>query len=266
MIIDFHAHVFPDKVAPHVLQELKTKGGLATFSDGTVGGLTSYLEGTRLNYVVAMGVAIRPDLVVKTNDWLMNIKDRRIIPFGSVHPDYPEPAAEIDRLRQSGIKGLKLHPLFQLFRPDEKRMMPIYEAMGDDMIAFFHAGAGLSTGGKEVLATPTRIAKVIENFPRLKVVAAHFGGYKLFEEAEHCLVGKNLYFDTSWPPGLKVLDLEAVARVIRKHGPEKILFGSDNPTADSVTEIRTIESLKLSDAEKEAILGGNARLLLGLED
>ncbi len=266
MIIDFHAHVFPDKVAPHVLGDLKTKGGLATFSDGTVEGLTSYLDGTNLDYVVAMGVAIRPDLVSKTNDWLMNIKDRRIIPFGSVHPDYPEPAAEIDLLRQNGIKGLKLHPLFQLFRPDEKRMMPIYEAMGDDMIAFFHAGAGLSTGGKEVLATPSRIANVMKNFPNLKVVAAHFGGYKLFDEAEHCLAGKDLYFDTSWPPGLKVLDADAVVRVIRKHGYEKILFGSDSPTADSVAEIQYIDNLKLKDTEKEAILGGNARILLGLEN
>ena len=144
--------------------------------------------------------------------------------------------------------------------------MPIYEAMGDDMIAFFHAGAGLSTGGKEVLATPSRIANVINNFPNLKVVAAHFGGYKLFAEAESCLVGKDLYFDTSWPPGLKVLDEEAVVRVIRKHGSEKILFGSDSPTADALTEIQTINNLKLNDAEKEAILGGNARLLLGLED
>jgi predicted TIM-barrel fold metal-dependent hydrolase len=266
MIIDFHAHVFPDKVAPQVLQNLKTKGGLATFSDPTVQGLTSYMEGTRLDHVVAMGVAIRADLVVKTNDWLMSIKDPRIIPFGSVHPDYPDPAAEIDRLRQNGIKGLKLHPLFQLFRPDEKRMMPIYEAMGDDMIAFFHAGAGLSTGGKEVLATPSRIGNVIKNFPKLKVVAAHFGGYKLFDEAESCLAGKDLYFDTSWPPGLKVLEADAIVRIIRKHGCEKILFGSDSPTADSVTEIQTIDSLKLNSAEKESILGGNACKLLGLED
>ncbi|MCP4749287.1 MAG: amidohydrolase family protein [Proteobacteria bacterium] len=266
MIIDFHAHVFPDKVAPHVLRDLKTKGGLATFSDGTVGGLASYMDGTRLDYVVAMGVAIRPDLVQRTNDWLMGIKDRRVIPFGSVHPDYPDPAAEIDRLRQNGIKGLKLHPLFQLFRPDEKRMMPIYEAMGDDMIAFFHAGAGLSTGGKEVLATPSRIGKVIKDFPNLKVVAAHFGGYKLFEEAERCLAGRDLYFDTSWPPGLNVLDADAVVRVIRKHGYEKIVFGSDSPTADAVAEIQCIDSLQLNNAEKEAILGGNACTLLGLGD
>jgi uncharacterized protein len=266
MIIDFHAHVFPDKVAPQVLKDLKTRGGLSTFSDGTVAGLVSYMEGTDLDHVVAMGVAIRPDLVEKTNNWLMGINDRRIIPFGSVHPDYPEPASEIDRLRQNGIKGLKLHPLFQQFRPDEKRMMPIYEAMGSDMIAFFHAGAGLSTGGKEVLATPSRIETVMKNFPNLKIVAAHFGGYKLFEEAEHCLAGKDLYFDTSWPPGLSILDAEAVVRVIRKHGCEKILFGSDSPTADSVTEIQTIDSLNLKDAEKESILGGNACRLLGLED
>ena len=265
MIIDFHAHVFQDKVAPHVIQELKTKGGLHAYSDGTVGGLTTYMTGTSLDYVVAMGVAIRPDLVTNTNDWLMNIKDQRIIPFGSVHPDYPQPAQEVNRLRQNGVKGLKFHSPFQQFCPDEKRMMPIYEALGDDMVAFFHVGSGLSKESKTVLATPASIVNVIENFPKLKVVAAHFGGYKLLEEAERYLVGRNLYLDTSWPPSLKGIGRDEVVRIIRKHGSEKILFGSDCPTADPVTEIQFIDSLNLNEGEKELILGGNACNLLGLE-
>ena len=265
MIIDFHAHVFPDKVAPHVIRDLKTKGGLDVYSDGTVEGLTSYMTGTELDYVVAMGVAVRPDLVTKTNDWLISINDQKIIPFGSVHPDYPQPDQEINRLRQNGIRGLKFHSPFQQFHPDEKRMMPIYEAMADDMVAFFHVGAGLSKGSKEVLATPSRIVNVIENFPNLKVVAAHFGGYKLFEEAERYLVGRNLYLDTSWPPSLKNIGKDAIVRIINKHGAENILFGSDCPTADPVTEIQFINSLNLNEGEKELILGGNAYNLLGLE-
>lgn len=265
MIIDFHAHVFPDKVAPHVLQLLKTKGGLQAYYDGTVKGLTSYMAGTELDYMVAMGVAVRPDLVTKTNDWLINIKDPKIIPFGSVHPDYPQPGQEVDRLRQNGVKGLKFHSPFQQFRPDEKRMMPIYEAMGDDMVAQFHVGSGLSEENKTVLATPASIFNVIENFPKLKVVAAHFGGFKLLEEAEQYLVGRNLYLDTAWPPSLKGLSRDTIVRIINKHGAEKILFGSDCPTADPVTEIQFINSLKLNDGDKELILGGNACNLLGLE-
>jgi predicted TIM-barrel fold metal-dependent hydrolase len=265
MIIDFHAHVFPDKVAPHVIRELKTKGGYYVCSDGTVEGLTSYMAGTKLDYVVAMGVAVRPDLVTKTNDWLINIKDQKIIPFGSVHPDYPEPGQEVSRLRENGVKGLKFHSPFQQFCPDEKRMMPIYEAMEDDMVAFFHVGSGLSKEKKTVLATPASIVNVIENFPKLKVVAAHFGGFKLLEEAERYLVGRNLYLDTSWPPSLKEIGRDTIVRIINKHGAEKILFGSDCPTADPITEIQFIDSLKLDSGQKESILGGNAYNLLGLE-
>lgn len=265
MIIDFHAHVFPDKVAPHVIRELKTKGGLDVHSDGTVEGLTSYMTGTKLDYVVAMGVAVRPDLVTKTNDWLINIKNQKIIPFGSVHPDYPQPDQEVSRLRLNGVKGLKFHSPFQQFRPDEKRMMPIYEAMGDDMVAFFHVGSGLSKENKTVLATPASIVNVIENFPKLKVVAAHFGGFRLLEEAERYLVGRNLYLDTSWPPSLKEIGRDAIVRIINKHGSEKILFGSDCPTADPITEIQFIDSLKLDSGQKESILGSNAHNLLGLE-
>jgi len=265
MIIDFHAHVFPDKVAPYVIQELKTKGGLHAYSDGTVGGLTSYMAGTELDYIVAMGVAVRPDLVTKTNDWLINIEDPKIIPFGSVHPDYPQPDQEVSRLRQNGVKGLKFHSPFQQFCPDEKRMMPIYEAMEDDMVAFFHVGSGLSKENKKVLATPASIVNVIENFPKLKVVAAHFGGFHFLDEAEQYLVGRNLYLDTSWPPSLKEIGRDAIVRIINKHGAEKILFGSDCPTADPVSEIQFIDSLKLKDGEKELILGDNAYNLLGLE-
>ena len=92
MVIDFHTHVFPDKVAPHVLENLKQKGGLVCYSDGTVEGLRSYLDQSGIDYAVAMGVAIRSDLVTKTNDWLMTVEDERVIPFGSIHPDYPDPA------------------------------------------------------------------------------------------------------------------------------------------------------------------------------
>ena len=111
----------------------------------------------------------------------------------------------------------------------------------------------------------TFIAQLAWRFPNLKIVAAHFGGYKLFDEAEHSLAGKNLYFDTSWPPGLNVLDSDEVVRIIHKHGCDKILFGSDCPTADPAAEIQYIDSLKLSDAEKESILGKNAARLLDLE-
>lgn len=265
MIIDFHAHVFPDKVAPHVIGELKTKGGFDVASDGTVEGLTSYMTGTELDHVVAMGVAVRPDLVTKTNDWLISINDPKIIPFGSVHPDTPQPHKEIERLRQNGIKGLKFHSPFQQFRPDEKRMMPIYEAMGNDMVAFFHVGSGLSAKNETVLATPASMVNVIENFPELKVVAAHFGGFKIIEEAERSLVGRGLYLDTSWPPSLEGIGRDAIVRIINKHGAENILFGSDCPTADPVTEIQFIDSLDLNEREKELILGGNACKLLGLE-
>jgi len=265
MIIDFHIHVFPDKVAPYVIRDLKEKGDLHAYSDGTVKGLSAYMDGTALDYVVAMGVAIRPDLVTRTNDWLMGLTDPRVLPFGSVHPDYPKPADEVERLRQNGIRGIKFHSPFQNFSPDENRMMPIYEAMGDDMVAFFHVGAGLVKESKPVLATPASMVNVMGNFPKLKIVAAHFGGYKVLEEAERYLIGKDLYLDTAWAPGLKGLDKDEVVRIIRKHGCEKIVFGSDCPTADPVSEIQYIDSLKLNEAEKEFILGANGRALLGRE-
>ncbi len=264
MVVDFHTHVFPDKVAPHVVENLKEKGGLVCHSEGTVNGLRHYLDMSGIDYAVAMGVAIRPDLVKKTNDWLTAVDDERVIPFASIHPDYPDPAGELDRLRENGIKGLKFHSPFQQFRPDEKRMMRIYEAMGQDMIAFFHAGSGLSSEGGEVLATSASIAAVRRSFPRLKMVAAHFGSYKRIEDAWEHLIGKDLYLDTSWAPTLAGLDVEEVRKIINRHGYENVVFGSDFPVSDPLAEIQVIVNLGLEEDQRDAILGGNARRLLSL--
>lgn len=48
--------------------------------------------------------------VQPANDWLIGIADEQLVPFGAMHPDYPDKIGEICRLRAAGIKGIKLHP------------------------------------------------------------------------------------------------------------------------------------------------------------
>ncbi|MFC7658692.1 amidohydrolase family protein [Pseudonocardia benzenivorans] len=108
------------------------------------------------------------------------------------------------------------------------------------------------------------LAELVRQFPRLDLIACHFGGYKRFEEAAEIVIGLPVHLDTSWPPSLATLDPRRVREIIEKHGPERICFASDWPMADPGAEIATIRDLGFSDDDTAAILGGNLARLLGL--
>lgn len=267
MIIDTHVHVWPDKIAAKVIDRLQAVLGHEVMSDGTIAGLLEQMQAAGIDKSAVLGVAEVPRLVTATNDWLMTADDPRIIRFGTVHPDFEDYRSEVERLRRAGFAGIKFHSLFQPVRPDDERILRICEAMGEDLIALFHTGAGSREAmdhPDQILATPERIARVIEIFPKLKVIAAHFGGHFLLEESKRHLVGKNLYFDTSWVPTLATMDAEEAAAVIRQHGADKVLFASDCPFGSPRRELEAFLRLPLSPEERDLVLGRNAARLFGL--
>ena len=106
---------------------------------------------------------------------------------------------------------------------------------------------------------------VVRQFPKLKLIALHLGGFYMLDEAERELIGReNVLIDTTWPPALKELGSETLAGIVSRHGAEKVCFGTDFPLADMSEDAKFIESLPLPDAAKEQMLGGNARELIGL--
>ena len=144
-------------------------------------------------------------------------------------------------------------------------MFPIYEKMTEeDMVALFHAGASHKDRNhpEKILATPERISKVIDTFPGLKVIAAHFGGNHVLEQMKEHLLGRNVYFDTSYPPDVYAHDPKLVTSIIHEHGAERILFGTDYPWETQRRGIQYIRSLDLTEKEKTLILGENARRIL----
>ncbi|MBI4318008.1 MAG: amidohydrolase family protein [Chloroflexi bacterium] len=187
--------------------------------------------------------------------------------MGSIHPDFVDYESEINRLRSNGIPGVKWNSLVQDFYLDDARMLRIYEAMGDDMVAYFHMGNFGAAGnyGKHDKSTPERLRSVIDTFPRLKVVAAHFGGLGMLEDAGKYLVGRNVYLDTSWSPSLDVLDPLVIARIIEEHGSDKVLFGSDFPAVEAQRQIKWLSKLPISEEDKERIFWKNANELFGLK-
>ena len=266
-IIDFHNHIFPDHIAQKVIESIKKETGFVPFGEGTLQSLKREMNRSRVDISVILAVAISPNLTRPTNEWILKNRADDLIPVGSIHPMLKDFKSELKFLKDSGVKGIKFNSSFQNIRPDEDDMLPLYEEIiNNEMFIIFHSGKGLGENhGSEVLSTPERISKLLDIFPNIKTVIAHFGGYKMIEESKKHLLGKDVYFDTSYPPGLCFQDKKWVLDMINHHDPDKIIFGSDSPFARQKEDIEYILNLPISQDLKEKILYRNAKRLLGLE-
>lgn len=262
-IIDIHTHVFTDAIAASAIPALEEECGAKATYDGTVTGLLAAMDRAGIDVSVTQPVATKAAHVPKINEWSASIASDRIIPFGAVHPDTLDPAEEIARMASLGLRGMKLHPEYQTFHPDDPRMDPIYDAAAEHgMIVLFHAG--LDIGLPTDHGRPANFARVIERHPDLTMVLAHMGGWNLWDEVRECLLGSPVYFDTAFASGY--MTDEEFLELVEGQGVERVLFGTDGPWADAASEIQWLRGLVLDASDCDAILGGNAARLLGLAD
>ncbi len=254
-IIDMHAHVFPPAVAKKAVDNLGSYYNYTMHGTGTFEDLTKSAKQAGVGRLVICSTATRPDQVENINTYLSGLITDHVAAFGSLHRDYENFEAEIDRMEHLGLKGVKLHPDFQEFDMDDKKMFPIYEALEGRLPILFHVGDETSDR-----SAPKRLARVLENFPKLTAIGAHLGGYSRWDEAMEFLIGKNLYIDTS--SVFRRLRKEQVTEIIKKHGVDKVLFGTDYPLERHDYPLENILALRLSDDEKEQILYTNAYNLI----
>ena len=266
MRVDVHTHVWPDRIAGAVLDSMTKDMGFEAVSANTVDGIKAHMRDSGVDKSIVLGVVDRPDQVQRANDWLISIQDDMLVPFGAIHPAMDDKAGEVRRLRENGIKGIKLHPMMNSFYPDDPQMFPVYEELGDDMVLEIHSGRFPNAPPDDTLyAAPQRIMNVVRQFPRLKVIALHLGGLYMLDEAEREVIGQgNVLVDTTWPPSLREIASDTLTTIINKHGAHKVCFGTDYPLVSQTDESDYIASLPLSNAAKEGILGENARMFIGL--
>ncbi len=261
MIIDIHTHAWPDKVSLKAKETLEAHYTVKFTGDPTVKTLLNYMDKNKIDLSVICAVASRPEQVVSINNWLFSLKEPRIKYFAALHPGYPQWKEELKRIREKSC-GIKLQPSFQEFFVDDEKVFPVYEEIQElGLCLLIHSGDEL-TPEMVVRATPKRILTVREKFPGLKIIAAHFGGFRHWGEVREHLLGKDIYFDTSAFFGY-LPDKEAV-ELILKHRPDRILFGTDFPIIDQKKDLDYLEKLKIGPELKEKILSGNARELLGV--
>ena len=263
MVIDFHTHCFPDRIVARAMASLVRNSGIINpYIDGSLADLRRYMKQFGIDRSVVLNIATNPAQQKNVNDFAIEANAADTIMFGSVHPAAPDAMEELYRIRENGLLGIKLHPDYQDFFVDDPAVFPIYETAAKlGLITVFHAGQDCGIF-EPVHCTPERLAKALPAFGGGKVVAAHFGGYLLWYEVEEQLVGKELYFDTSYCCGR--IPKGQAQRIIQNHGADKILMGSDLPWSGTENEMGFLRALGLSEKEEAAVMGGNAARLLGI--
>ncbi len=259
--IDIHTHAWPDRVAPRALAD--SIDFLQNYGDGKVSSLERSMAQAGVDRCGCLGVANTPDQVEKANRFVGALDRNRFIGFGSVHADLAA-AENVASLRRHGLVAAKIHPLFQGYGLDHPGLHETLALMEGHFAVIIHVGAGKDPETNSG-CTPALLAMLAARFPRLEIIACHFGGYHLIEEAREQVIGLPVYIDTSWPPTVGAVGGDTLRELIAAHGPDRVLFGSDWPMASQAAELAAIRSLGLSADDEHAILGGNAeRLFAGL--
>lgn len=260
MLIDFHTHCFPDKIAKSAIDKLSfASGGLIPNTDGTVAGLKALMKSQNVDRAVLLSIATNATQQTKVNDFAASVNGDGIISFGSVFPDSEDCLYELERIKSLGLKGVKLHPDYQGFFIDDDKMIPIYKKISSlGLITVFHAGFDYGFP-PPYGATPERVERALKHFES-PVVAAHWGGVNCGEGVLKHLCGKDIYFDTSF--GYSTLPKYYAEKILEKHTADKMLFGTDCPWHTAEMEMSLFNSLSLTEGEMEKITHKNAEKLL----
>ncbi|MCQ2378928.1 MAG: amidohydrolase family protein [Victivallaceae bacterium] len=263
-ICDVHVHIFPEKILEKAIRFLEDHYQFQWECTGTESEFQASREESKIDKCVIFASATKPEQMQKVNDFIAGrvaADARSFIGFGTLHPDNPGWKAELDRFPQLKLQGVKLHPDFQRFDLDAPKAMKMYEELEmRDIPMLVHLGDRELTFSK-----PLRLARVAERFPKLRIIAAHMGGYLAWDEAREHLAGRpNVWFDTS--STLPFLREDKFVEMIYAYGVDRIMMGSDYPSKSQKRAIGEILKLDIPDADKEKICFRNACRFLGIRE
>lgn len=281
MTIDFHTHTFPDGMAQRVIVPMGRSSRVKHYLDGTMSGLRASMERAGVDLSVVLPVATKASQVEKLNAVSAENNEiwaeRGVFSFGAMHPDCVDYKAELARVKERGLKGVKLHPPYQQVPFNDIRYLRILERCAElDLIVVTHAG--IDVGGPGDWCTPDMSREVFEQIPWPKLVLAHLGGWRQWDEVLDKLAGLDLYLDTAYCFGTVepaegtrrdaderwLISREQFRALASRHGAGKILFATDSPWSDQTRNLAELEAMGLPTGETTAIQGENGAKLLGL--
>ena len=280
MIIDMHTHTFPDHMAAKVIDKLSRLSRSVAFTDGTLDGLRRSMDDAQIDLSIVLPVATNDHQVEHINDSSARITEAHsnVISFGCMHPDYLNYVDELSRVKRLGLKGIKIHPIYQETDIDDIKFLRILDRAAElGLIVVTHAGLDIGFPGV-VHCSPTMIRHALNEIGNFKLIAAHMGGWRNWDEVLSTLADTNVMIDTSFSTGmieprpdcrwdqdeLKMLDADRFMEFVKAFGAERIVFGTDSPWSAQKKSIEFINQLPLTDDDRSKILGLNASKLLGI--
>jgi hypothetical protein len=262
-IIDFHTHIFPDRIAKQAIATLAGESGeYQPRTDGTLKGLLSSMDNAAISLSLVANIATKPAQAAPILDFCSAIAGPRIVPAVSVHPDNPLDEAErlLGLAAGAGIPAVKLHPMYQGFAIDDRGMFPFYQVIEHfGLFVVFHTGLDIAFPGN-LQADVERVRRLAGEFPGLTIVATHVGGWRQWDRAGMLGRCANVWTETSMT--LTEMDDASFVRLLDLFDEDRVLFGSDSPWTDQREMVERMLRLPIADARKEKLMAQNARALL----
>ena len=164
VIIDIHAHIYPDKVAKRASESVGEFYSIPMRHDtGSVQRYLDALAPSPITHSLVHSVAVKAKVVESINNFVAATcaEHANFIGFATMHQDYENPEAEIDRAISMGLKGIKLHPDSQHVDMDDPRLMNVYEiAQARNLPVMIHCG-----DYRRDHSHPRRLKNVLRAFP-----------------------------------------------------------------------------------------------------
>ena len=274
MIIDAHTHTFPEKIADKAVAKLEKMADSKAFIRATDSALTESMKKAGIDISVILPVATSPQQVEKLNDYSIAknelFNETGLFFLGAMHPEYENYKSELRRIKEKGLTGIKIHPAYQATDLDDIRFLNIIEeASSLDLAVVIHAGWDIGIMERN-FASVDMICNVLKKIAPKKFVAAHLGSWTDWDAVESTLAGEALYMDTSFifdteksdkEKPYKMIETAQFERIVKKHGYEKILFGSDSPWSSQSESLKCVTQAALDKEKMHLLLGENARKL-----
>jgi predicted TIM-barrel fold metal-dependent hydrolase len=207
----------------------------------------------------------------------------RIIGLAGIDPRRPE-AAEMTGvcLEEYGLRGIKYHPDHG-FDPGGPESYKVLEVLARHKGILLSHTSPLMPHGRCKFGDPLQLSDIAVDFPEIKVIAAHMGGYINWRSwASLAAYQSTMYGDLAVWDTLAFKNYGLFCRELRTAidlaGPTKILFGSDAPVQTLLYPVKTMirffqdlpekapADISFTPEEVGLILGGNAQVVFGLAD
>lgn len=265
-IIDFHVHLFPNRLFEAIWRHFSRDYGWDVIHQLYWDQAVAHLKERGIRPIVYSNYAHKPGVAAALNRWNLETleKDPDLYCFAAYHPgDADGPAMAREVLSHPRVLGFKLQLLVQCFYPHDERLFGLYDLVmerGKRML--LHVGNG--PVGNPFVGVDNFVT-LMRRYPDLPVNVAHMGGMEFREFFALMPEYPDLVFDTAFAYLTKLGHVCDVPAADLERYKDRIVYGSDFPNVifPAEDEIEYLLSLGLSEEFYRKVFYENGMRLIG---